>query len=559
MRLTVPVFALLLCGSAVLADDRNRREYELQPASLFLFEESRPLSPCDPVSVPAGKKSMAYLDASGNQFVLHRKDELSISRSQVSGLTVRPTFASVAITAEQRDSYSVNLCVSAGKIDGADASQVLDRIRLSRNGDTLTLAAPSYDSERPSRAELQIAAPKDLPLTADAAYAAIDLTGMTAPVKIRTTHARIKIMNTSGSVDAESAEFGVVDFAGERGQVQLRSATEINLKLTATSFDGRLQASAKQSVRIILPDGFSTPFEVRVRKASNFICRAPLCGQVKHERRDDGEWISFGATDAALRFEASDGPVLIDSLEQLRAAWDKQEREAREKAADFANQTRQLNDVAGSIHSEAEARRFVELLWKRFSDGGLKWVPSSILDRVARAEYAAVARGKVIPEERIANSFNTFMQRLEAPDWTHVTAEELRTMRVGELVTARATWNSYPNIWTMPNVYHVDSNGNLAPGCRAVEALKLLYTLNELFTNVFYAREHVRQGPDGANIERTLRSVPSEAQIRENRATVARGWQREQELRQIKFIYAKQHGAKAYEELVRQMIEGVLP
>src|SRR5262249_9037148 len=146
---------------------------------------------------------------------------------------------------------------------GPDAQDLLDAIHLSRTGDIVSVAGlTKYDLDRPSRAELRIAAPSELPLTVDGTYSYVEISGMAAPVKVRTTNARVLVLRTSASVNVEAGEFGIIDFAGDRGDVRLNAATEINLKFTAQTFDGALQATAKQAIRIILPDGFKTPFEV---------------------------------------------------------------------------------------------------------------------------------------------------------------------------------------------------------------------------------------------------------------------------------------------------------
>ena len=79
MRSRFSLFPLLLYGCAIGAEDRARRGYETQPASLFLFEESPTLSPCDPIPVPTGKRAVAYISASGSEFALRRKDQLAIA------------------------------------------------------------------------------------------------------------------------------------------------------------------------------------------------------------------------------------------------------------------------------------------------------------------------------------------------------------------------------------------------------------------------------------------------------------------------------------------------
>src|SRR5262245_17120899 len=91
MKFRLLLLSLLLCSCAIGAEDRVRREYNIQPASPLLFEVSRTLSPCDPIPAPSGKGSVAYVSLSGNEFALHRKDQLSLSRTEVSGLTLRPT------------------------------------------------------------------------------------------------------------------------------------------------------------------------------------------------------------------------------------------------------------------------------------------------------------------------------------------------------------------------------------------------------------------------------------------------------------------------------------
>src|SRR5215467_11095839 len=460
MTLRLALLALVMCicaprtGNAIMED-------QVQPAALFSFEEYPARSSCDEIPPPSGKGAKVYTILSGTEFALHRKDQLTLASREVSELTVRPRSAMVSISGAQADSWSVELCASAGKLLGPDAQSILDSIRLARTGNTLSLAGPEkYDPDRPSRAELYITAPKELPVTVDGSYSYVEVRGINAPVKVRTSNARVKILQTAGKVDADATGMGIIDFVGSQGDVRLNADTELNLKLAAPVFDGSLSGTANQAIRVVLPDNFSTPFEAEVRKPADFVCRAEFCKQIKHQHLKDTELFQFGPPNAALRFTSNHGQVIVDSLEHLQQAEADLRRKAEKQRAEMARQAEHINQVAGSIHSEADAHEYVNLLWKVFAPHVPTWLAGSILDRVAQAEYGAVVRGRFISEEQIANSFNQFVQQIGAPPWAQITAEEVRNIRGAELASAKRLWNSEQRtIWVMPDIYHVDSDG----------------------------------------------------------------------------------------------------
>lgn len=51
----------------------------------------------------------------------------------------------------------------------------------------------------------------------------------------------------AGQVDVDAY---VIDFAGSRGRVSLHAETEINLRITASKFEGTLSAWAQRPVRM---------------------------------------------------------------------------------------------------------------------------------------------------------------------------------------------------------------------------------------------------------------------------------------------------------------------
>lgn len=561
MRMRLPVLSFLL-GVCAIGSDRSAAPADSHndPPSLLQFEDQSMLSRCDPIPAPTEKQA-AFLIA-GPGFALHRKDQLSLPVKELSSLTVRPKSASVWISGTQADVYSVDLCASAGKPGGANAQDLLDAIQLSRRGDTLSVAGPEkYDQERPSQAELRISAPRELPVTVDGTYSSVKVKDIAAPVTIRTTNARVLILRTSGRVNAEANEYGVIDFAGDRGEVRLSAASEINLKFTAQAFDGTLSATAKQDVRVILPDGFSTPFQVEVRKASDFLCRAQLCNQLKRVLGKKTNVFQFGPGNPTLSFASPGGRVIIDSLQQLEQAESDRRREADERRAEYARNATKINDLAGSIQTEADARQYVDLLFQSFAPNVPGWT-SSVLDRVAQGEYAAAARAQFVSEEQIVNAFNNFQQQLGAPAWAYVSPEELHNLRDGQLASAKSLWKlGERNLWSMPNIYHVDSAGKLASGCRPVEALKLLYGLHSSSGNIIYARQREEKNLLASALSEQPPATQQALQERivETQLRLAKAQEYDQQLRQLRDAYIRRRGNSAYQKLVRAMFESVLP
>jgi hypothetical protein len=161
-----------------------------------------------------------------------------------------------------------------------------------------------------------------MPITVNGDYAAIRVIGVDGPVHLSTAHARITLVDTTGDVEA-IAESGIIDFSGDRGHVRLYADWEINLNFTAQHFDGSLDAIAAQPIRVLLPPGFASAFEVIVQRKADFACRADICDHVAFHKRDGKSVFTFGSGDPALHFTSLDGPVVVDSVDRLPAINDR--------------------------------------------------------------------------------------------------------------------------------------------------------------------------------------------------------------------------------------------
>jgi len=115
----------------------------------------------------------------------------------------------------------VQLCAEAGAATESDAKALLGEVKLTPPWQTLLLSTPKYLPERPSTSFVQVQASQETPITVNGESAAMRVIGMHAAVKLSTTRARITLIDTTGDVDAEAGEFGVIDFSGDRGHVHL--------------------------------------------------------------------------------------------------------------------------------------------------------------------------------------------------------------------------------------------------------------------------------------------------------------------------------------------------
>jgi len=155
-----------------------------------------------------------------------------------------------------------------------------------------------------------------------------------------------------------------------------------------------------------------------------------------------------------------------------------------------------INDLAGHLQSLDDARKLVDMAASEFS-GELppKWATRSIRDRIARAEYESAAEGALIPEQRVADVWNDYLEKIGAPQESYVTAEEIHTLRDSYYVSAQLSWTrGIQNIWTVPNIYAVGPDGKVANGCRALEALGILWQLGNQPEILEGARELIKKG-----------------------------------------------------------------
>src|SRR5260370_19314411 len=172
--------------------------------------------------------------------------------------------------------------------------------------------------------------------------------------------------------------------------------------------------------------------------------------------------------------------------------------EQSRKAAEARQQAIQLNELASRIESEPVSETLVNNVAEMFkSELPPAWATSVIRQQVALAEYkSATDVSYLIPEERIAEVWNEYVREIRAPDEAIVTVAEIHNVRDAQYASGQVLWkrNQNQSVWTMPNIVAVGPDGKVAKGCRALETIRLIFSMDMLFENVLSARKQVQDG-----------------------------------------------------------------
>lgn len=155
-----------------------------------------------------------------------------------------------------------------------------------------------------------------------------------------------------------------------------------------------------------------------------------------------------------------------------------------------------INELAGQIHSQADANALVSEVAAVFAkELPAAWSAAVVRERVARAEYEAVRnRASLVSEQRVVEVWNRYVREIGAPDEAAVTIAETHNLRDAGFTVAQLMWaRGDQTVWTAPNVYALGPDGKVADGCRAIEAVRVIYDLDDLFQNLRGARDRVRR------------------------------------------------------------------
>jgi hypothetical protein len=218
-----------------------------------------------------------------------------------------------------------------------------------------------------------------------------------------------------------------------------------------------------------------------------------------------------------------------------------------------------INELAGQVQSEADASALVSEIAGLFAkELPPAWASSSIRQRVAHAEYETVRNpATLIPEQHVVDVWNQYAREIGAPDEVTVSVAEIHNMRDGSYTVAQLMWErGNQTIWTMPNVFALGPDGKVADGCRAVEALRVIRDLDDLFQNLRGARDRLQKG-----------IVPSEEikkhvgePKRQSHSTVRfEAYADTNSIHAAERRYMQEHGSVAYAQLLVRLFDELFP
>lgn len=213
-----------------------------------------------------------------------------------------------------------------------------------------------------------------------------------------------------------------------------------------------------------------------------------------------------------------------------------------------------INDLAGHIQSLQDARQLVDLVAGEFSNElPPGWTTRSLREQIARAEYESAAEGALIPEQRVADAWNDYLEKIGAPQEDYVTMEEIHVVRDTYYVNSQLFWaRGVQDIWTVPNIYAVGPDGKVANGCRALETLSILWELGnqpELLKNT---RELIKKGQRWSGIVKNPSRPPKPGTVR---GYLTAGMASPNPVQQAAYRYMDEHGARALDRAVEGLLK----
>jgi len=244
-----------------------------------------------------------------------------------------------------------------------------------------------------------------------------------------------------------------------------------------------------------------------------------------------------------------------DPAQQQKIAEAREQYEAGRQAAI------RVDKLAGNIHSEDDARVFVDAVAQRLTSDQLQmWTTLGIRHRVAHAEFEAVSNpSRLIPEQRIVDLWNQYVRELDAPEETLVTLAEVHNLRDAMSTSNRYIWNKdgFPqSLWTVPSIYALGADGKVANGCRAVEALKIFHDMSR-FQNLQAARERVQKGILASDLMKQRAQDPKpKPQSVQSHLAISKS---ANPLLTAEYRYVQAHGERDYQRLLERLFAQLFP
>ncbi|MFZ0664015.1 MAG: hypothetical protein WAM66_15105 [Acidobacteriaceae bacterium] len=218
----------------------------------------------------------------------------------------------------------------------------------------------------------------------------------------------------------------------------------------------------------------------------------------------------------------------------------------------------QINQLAGDIRSLSDSRAFVNAVAKEFADElPPQWTTAGLRGHIAEAEYqTATNPAKLIPEQRVADAWNRFVNEIGAPSEALVTVAEIHNLRDADYTSAQVAWaRGLKEIWTVPNIYAIGPDGKVANGCRAVEALRIEWEMANQYENLLSTRYRVQHRILLSDVFKKQEKKPARGYVKGEVTFSSRS---EDPVEAAEQRYISEHGIADFSLLVEEMIGTLL-
>jgi hypothetical protein len=219
----------------------------------------------------------------------------------------------------------------------------------------------------------------------------------------------------------------------------------------------------------------------------------------------------------------------------------------------------EINELAGHIDSLEDAQKLVNRVVAEFSDElPPSWKTRSLRKRIALAEYESATNPRaLISEQRVANAWNDYLDEVGAPEEYFVTPLEIHYLRDSLYVVSQISWTrGNKNIWTVPNIHAVGSDGKVSGGCRALETIRLLWYLGNDSDSVRGARK-MTKGVMFSDMIKNPAAPPSAQEKTEARLVIRAG--RSNPIEVAEMQYLRDHGEAALNHAILGLLDNLFP
>jgi len=200
----------------------------------------------------------------------------------------------------------------------------------------------------------------------------------------------------------------------------------------------------------------------------------------------------------------------------------------------------------------------VNMVAKEFADDlPPAWATAGLRERIAVAEYrSATNPAQLIPEQRVADAWNRYVDEIGAPRDALVTAAEIHSMRDADYTAMRFFWTRVNQMWTMPNIYALGPDGKVANGCRALEAVLVVWRMANYYEEIGAARNRVKLGIVESDMFRKQEKTPVTGRVQ---TEVRFSIRSENPIESAERRYVREHGMADFSRVVVEMMRNLFP